>query len=155
MRERRGGVALFCCSGGIWHGAERGRGRERDSLLGINSSSEVWAENLTMGSHDWRHNGKTQARCPLLLWSWWHRARRAHSSADLGANTIGSITADRCTCLYASTCLDAFNFSFRTKIPNIRSEANTARGHKFHRCFETSPLGVKHVNMDVDWNLHA
>lgn len=55
-----GGVALFCCSGEIWHGAERGRGREWDSLIGINGSSEVWTENLKMGSNDWNQNGKRQ-----------------------------------------------------------------------------------------------
>lgn len=154
MCEQGGGVVSFCCSRGIWHGAERERGRKRHSLLGINSSSEVWTEILTMGRHDWKHDGKSQAPCLFLFHSSLHRPRRADSSTDLAANTIGSITADRCTCLYASTCLDASNFSFRTKIPNIRSEANTARGHKFHRCFETRRLGVKHVvNKDMDWNL--
>lgn len=154
MCEQGGGVVSLCCSRGIWHGAERERGRKRHSLLGINSSSEVWTEILTMGRHDWKHNGKSQAPCLFLFPSSLHRPRRADSSTDLAATTIGSITADRCTCLYSSTCLDASNFSFRTKISNIRSEANTTRGHKFHRCFETRRLGVKHVvNKDMGWNL--
>lgn len=72
-----GGVSLFCCSGEIWHGDERERAREWDSLLGINVSSEVWTEHLTMGSNDWKHNGKKQT-CFLLICFHIHSYRPIH-----------------------------------------------------------------------------
>lgn len=48
-----GGVASFCCSGEIWHGAERGGGREWDSPIGINGSSEVWTERRNSQTWGW------------------------------------------------------------------------------------------------------
>lgn len=53
-----GGVASFCCSGEIWHGAERGGGREWDSPIGINGSSEVWTERR--GEKTWGWGAMTE-----------------------------------------------------------------------------------------------
>lgn len=80
-----GGVALFCCSGEIWHGDERKRGREWDSLIGINGSSEVWTENVTMGSNDWKQNGKRQI-CLSFLHI--HRCGPIHGSFDSEHNRL-------------------------------------------------------------------
>lgn len=80
-----GGVALFCCSGEIWHGDERKRGREWDSLIGINGSSEVWTDNVTMGSNDWKQNGKRQM-CSYFLHI--HRNGLIHGSFDSEHNRL-------------------------------------------------------------------
>lgn len=147
-----GGVASFCCSKGIWHGAERGRGRERHSPLGINSSSEVWTENATMGSHDWKHNGKSQA--PRLFW--FHSSFARTATGRFGGEHNG---LHHCRQVHLASCEDVprcVQLQLPYEDPVIRSEANTARGHKFHRIFETRRLGVNHVvSKDMGWNLQA
>lgn len=82
--QRGRGLVLLQQRNMTWGWAKE-RGREWDSLIGINGSSEVWTGNLRMGSNDWKQNGKRQT---CFHFSHTHRDRPIHGSLDRGNNRL-------------------------------------------------------------------
>lgn len=83
-----------------------------------------------------------------------------HGSFD-SEHTIEAATADRCTCLYASTCFDAFNFRFRANTFFIYlfifyyylfflGRRQIHRGHRSHRRF-----GMRRYSLTVKCCKHG
>lgn len=143
-----GGVALFCCSGEIWHGAERGRGREWGSLIGINGSSEVWTENLRMGSNDWKQNGKRQTCVFFCFFPHTHTHKHTATGrfmAHLIVNTIGyhCRQVHLPLCEYVPRCI-------QLQVPceyllYFRSKANTSRPQISSTVWDETLAGVSEL----------
>lgn len=151
--------------------SERERGREWDSPRGINGSSEVWTENLRMGSNDWKHNGKRQT-CLYFPLSLSHSHTHSHinthtatgrSVARLIVNTIGyhCRQVHLPSCEYVPRCIQLqalcehpfflLLLLWLFQVEGKRIEATESTSTVWGR--DVSELNA--VNMDVLLNLYA
>ena len=154
-----GGVALFCCSGEIWHGDERERrGESETAREELTVRQRVWTENLRMGSNDWKHIGKRQTCLyfPLSLsLPHSHTLTHTHSStgrsvARLIVNTIGYHCRQvhlpsceyvprciqlqvPCEYLFSSSSSSSSYYYYYCCYDYFRSKANAPRPQNLHR----------------------
>lgn len=130
-RRRRRGLVLLQRRNMTW-GWARERGREWDSLTGINGSSEVWTENLRMGSNDWTQNGKRQTcfHSPPYTQRDWPIDASFDSEHNRLPLQTGAPAFMRVRASLHST-------SGSVRIPFILGRRQMHRGHKSHRRFGT------------------